>query len=252
MKHTFRTTSVAALAAGALLLTGCAGGGGDTSSGPVTLEYWTWAPNVQEMADVWNADHPDIQVKVTEAAGADDMIAKLLAAERAGDGPDMAQAEFQKLPNLVVSDVAADISQYADTFSSDFSEGAMSLVTVGDGVFGVPQDIGPMIFVYRADLFEPVRSDPTHDVGPISPPSPSRSRRSLRTRSSAVTRMTRRPSPRTRRSRSAPSGGRPMVSPGPSKSTARHRSESRRSGRTSLGRAAPSTRRTSSPPSGTR
>ena len=31
----------------------------------------------------------------------------------------------------------------------------MSLVTVGDGVFGVPQDIGPMIFVYRADLFEP-------------------------------------------------------------------------------------------------
>ena len=60
-----------------------------------------------------NADHPDIQVKVTEAAGADDMIAKLLAAERAGDGPDMAQAEFQKLPNLVVSDVAADISQYA-------------------------------------------------------------------------------------------------------------------------------------------
>ncbi len=154
MKHTFRAISIAALAAGALVLTGCAGGGEDTSSGPVTLDYWTWAPNVQEMADVWNAEHPDIQVKVTEAAGADDMIAKLLAAERAGEGPDMAQAEFQKLPNLVVSDVAADISQYADTFSSDFSDGAMSLVTVGDGVYGVPQDIGPMIFVYRADLFE--------------------------------------------------------------------------------------------------
>ena len=153
MKHKFRVTSVAALAAGALILTGCAGGV-DASSGPVTLEYWTWAPNVQEMADVWNAEHPDIQVKVTEAAGADDMVAKLLAAERAGEGPDMAQAEFQKLPNLVVSDVAADISEYADTFRSDFSDGTMSLVTVGEGVYGVPQDIGPMIFVYRADLFE--------------------------------------------------------------------------------------------------
>jgi len=154
MKNSIRTTSLAALAVSALVLGGCAADGGDASDGPITLEYWTWATNVQQMAEVWNAENPDIQVNVTQAAGADDMLAKLLAAERAGEGPDMAQAEYQKLPNLVVSDVATDISEYADLFVSDFSDGTMSLVTVGGSVYAVPQDIGPMIFIYRADLFD--------------------------------------------------------------------------------------------------
>ncbi|MFP7761717.1 extracellular solute-binding protein [Marisediminicola sp. LYQ85] len=154
MKSPIRFTAVAALAAGALVLSGCASGSGGSSDGPVELEYWTWAPNVDTVVETWNAENPDIQVEVVEAAGADDMMPKLLAASRAGEGPDLAQAEFQKLPNLVVSDVAADISEYADAFSGEFTDSTLNLVTIGEGIYGVPQDIGPMIFVYRADLFE--------------------------------------------------------------------------------------------------
>jgi multiple sugar transport system substrate-binding protein len=153
-----RTAAALTVAATALALAGCgaAGASGPTAaaSGPVTLEYWTWATNIDQVVATWNDAHPDIHVNVVKAAGADDMTAKLLAAVRAGQGPDMAQAEFQKLPNMVVSDVAMDISDYADTFSGQYSDGVMSLVTVGGGIYGVPQDIGPMVFMYRKDLFQ--------------------------------------------------------------------------------------------------
>lgn len=149
----FRVGALAGAFAAVLTTAGCAGDAGQ-SSGPVTLEYWAWAPGIGDVVAVWNEEHPDIQVKVVEAAGADDMIAKLLAAQRAGEGPDLAQAEYQKLPNMVVSDVALDISEYSDTFADGFSEGALSLVTVGDGVYAVPQDTGPMIFMYRKDIFD--------------------------------------------------------------------------------------------------
>jgi multiple sugar transport system substrate-binding protein len=151
MKRSWRAAVLAALAAGVLALSACAGAPGST--GPVTLEYWTWAPNMAKVADVWNKAHPDIQVKVSQAAGADDIGAKLLAATRAGQGPDIAQAEYQKLPNFVVSDAGQDISEYVGAFKGEFSDAAWNLVTVGGKVYGVPQDTGPMIFVYRADLF---------------------------------------------------------------------------------------------------
>jgi multiple sugar transport system substrate-binding protein len=151
MTRSWRGALLAAVAAGALALSACAGT--DGSDGPVTLEYWTWAPNMAQVADVWNKANPDIQVKVTQAAGADEITAKLLAAERAGQGPDISQAEYQKLPNFVVSDVGQDISAYVDTFRGEFSDAAWNLVTIGGKVYGVPQDVGPMIFMYRADLF---------------------------------------------------------------------------------------------------
>lgn len=154
MKHTFRTASVAALAAGALILTGCAGGAQDTSSGPVTLTYWTWAPGVAEVVDTWNAENPDIQVKVEEPAGADDIVAKVLASQRAGEGPDIFAAEYQKVPNLVLSGAGYDITDLIGDAKDDFTEATWSLASVGDAVYAVPQDTGPMIFLYRADVFE--------------------------------------------------------------------------------------------------
>ena len=154
MKHTFRTASVAALAAGALILTGCAGGTEDTSSGPVTLTYWTWAPGVAEVVDTWNAENPDIQVKVEEPAGADDIVAKVLASQRAGEGPDIFAAEYQKVPNLVLSGAGYDITDLIGDAKGDFTDATWSLTTVGDSVYAVPQDTGPMVFLYRADIFE--------------------------------------------------------------------------------------------------
>ncbi|KJL26076.1 hypothetical protein RN51_00296 [Microbacterium oxydans] len=51
-----------AIVASAALLAGCGAGTGteDESSGPVTLQMWSWDPSMPEIAKVWNESHPDI------------------------------------------------------------------------------------------------------------------------------------------------------------------------------------------------
>ncbi|WP_306317046.1 MULTISPECIES: extracellular solute-binding protein [unclassified Streptomyces] len=149
---------LAAAGAGALATAGCGAGGG-TPGGKVTLRYWTWATNAAQMAEAWNRTHPRIQVNVVQAAGPDDMLPKLLAAVRAGQGPDIAQAEYHKLPNLVVSGIAKDISDYADMFADRYSDAVRELVTMDGVTYAVPQDVAPMLFMYRRDLFAKYRLD---------------------------------------------------------------------------------------------
>lgn len=123
----------------------------------VELTYWTWAPNMEKVVDVWNAENPDIQVTVNKQDGGDAAVTKFLTAIKAGSGaPDLMQAEYQVIPTLVSSDALADISGYIDeTTREEFSDGVWNAVTLGsDAVYSVPQDSGPMMFFYRADVFE--------------------------------------------------------------------------------------------------
>ena len=38
-----------------------------TSSGPVTLTFWTWVPNVQSEVNLFEQSHPNIKIKVVNA-----------------------------------------------------------------------------------------------------------------------------------------------------------------------------------------
>jgi ABC-type sugar transport system, periplasmic component len=163
--RTRRFSAVAAALLTAVLVAGCGGSGSDApesaqssapaASGPVKLTYWTWVPNMDKIVEVWNKAHPDIQVTVSKQAGGDDASAKFLTAAKAGNPPDLIQAEYQHLPSFVAAEAVADISGSAGQVRSEFSEGLWNLVTLGtDGVYGIPQDSGPMMLYYRADLFE--------------------------------------------------------------------------------------------------
>lgn len=112
---------------------------------------------MEKVVDVWNAENPDIQVTVNKQDGGDAAVTKFLTAIKAGSGaPDLMQAEYQVIPTLVSSDALADISGYIDeTTREEFSDGVWNAVTLGsDAVYSVPQDSGPMMFFYRADVFE--------------------------------------------------------------------------------------------------
>jgi multiple sugar transport system substrate-binding protein len=62
--------------------------------------------------------------------------------------------EYQSLPTLVSNNVLADIADEAAPVKDKFAEGAWQQVTLGtDAVYGIPQDSGPMMLYYRADLF---------------------------------------------------------------------------------------------------
>jgi multiple sugar transport system substrate-binding protein len=126
----------------------------ESSGEPVQLTFWSWAPNIAKVVDLWNKDHPDIQVKVSQPAQGDDLMTKLITASKAGNAPDLAQAEYQALPSLLMSEVVADISDQVEPIKGEFSEGTWGLVTFGDAVYGIPQDVAPMMLFYRKDLFK--------------------------------------------------------------------------------------------------
>ena len=165
MRLTRTSKLAAAVTVSVLLASACGSGDSDAAAsgsesgdaGPVKLNYWTWAPNMEKVVELWNAEHPDIQVTVNKQDGGDPAVTKLLTAIKAGKGaPDVMQAEYQKLPTLVSADALADLSDVVeDDVSSAFSEGTWDAVTLGtDAVYAVPQDSGPMFFYYREDVFK--------------------------------------------------------------------------------------------------
>ncbi len=157
-----KITALAAVTA--MAVTACSGGtdegtgaASSPSGGKVELNFWTWAPGMEEIVDVWNAANPDIQVTVNTQDGGDPAVTKLLTAIQAGSGaPDLMQTEYQKIPTLVASDALADISGVvSDGLAAHYAEGVWNGVTLGtDAVYGVPQDSGPMQLYYREDIFE--------------------------------------------------------------------------------------------------
>lgn len=159
-------TRIAAIAAATALtfsLAACSGddksssGTSGSSGKPVELTFWTWAPEMEAVVDIWNKENPDIQVVVNKQDGGDAAVTKLLTAIKAGRGaPDIMQAEYQAIPTMVASDALADISgDISDDLSGHFADGVWNSVTLGsDAVYGIPQDSGPMQFYYRADIFE--------------------------------------------------------------------------------------------------
>ncbi|CAL9272467.1 hypothetical protein SUDANB5_00914 [Streptomyces sp. SudanB5_2050] len=153
-------TSAVAVALGASTLAACGSSddGGDARSGPVSLTYWTWTPGMDKVVDLWNkgpGKEQQITVTVKKQASGDTLVTKILTAHKAGQAPDLVQAEYQALPTLVSNDALADISGEVDDVKGKFADGVWQQTTLGtDAVYAVPQDIGPMMFYYREDLFE--------------------------------------------------------------------------------------------------
>ncbi|MEV5878402.1 extracellular solute-binding protein [Streptomyces sp. NPDC052101] len=162
MPHTKRrrlVTSALTVALGATTLAAC--GSGDDSkseSGPVSLTYWTWTPGMDKVVDLWNkgpGKKDQITVTVKKQASGDTLITKILTAHKAKQAPDLVQAEYQALPTLVSNDALADISKEVGDVKGRFADGVWQQTTLGtNAVYAVPQDIGPMMFYYRADLFK--------------------------------------------------------------------------------------------------
>ncbi|MFF3896153.1 extracellular solute-binding protein [Streptomyces sp. NPDC001812] len=154
-------SSAVAVTLGASALAACGSSSdddGEARSGPVSLTYWTWTPGMDKVVDLWNkgpGKKEQITVTVKKQASGDTLVTKILTAHQAGKAPDLVQAEYQALPTLVSNDALADIGDTAGDAKSKFAEGVWQQTTLGtDAVYAVPQDIGPMMFYYREDLFK--------------------------------------------------------------------------------------------------
>src|ERR1700691_155635 len=76
MRHRWLTTAAVAVVAGTAIVTaGCSTSSSTdssaASSGPVTIGYWGWVPDMQSVVATWNTEHPDIHVDYTEISSSE-------------------------------------------------------------------------------------------------------------------------------------------------------------------------------------
>src|SRR5699024_13896 len=86
----------------------------------------------------------------------EDEYTALQNAMAAGNGvPDVAQVEYYALPQFVLAESLADLSQFgAAELDGTFTTGPWTAVTQDDGVFALPTDSGPMALFYNKKVFE--------------------------------------------------------------------------------------------------
>lgn len=142
----------ATVAAMTLALSACSSGDAvapEDGGGPVVLDYWGWGTAQKPMIDAWNATHPDIQIRHTDAGGGTDSSAKLVTATRADNAPDVALVEYNTLPAMMVAGVVAEITRYTDGLADEYAPGVWNQVSFEGGTYGVPQDAGPQALTYN-------------------------------------------------------------------------------------------------------
>ncbi|QWS32825.1 extracellular solute-binding protein [Curtobacterium aetherium] len=135
-----------------------AASGGET----VQLTYWAWLKDLQKVCDVWNAKNPRIQVTANWIPGGTaGGYQKMYSALAAGGGPDIGQVEFRQVPEFMLANGLVDLARYgAKDVASRYDEAAWSQVEFNDGVFGIPQDTGPMAFYHQPAVLDAAGGEP--------------------------------------------------------------------------------------------
>lgn len=121
-----------------------------------TLTFWTWVPDITNQVKMFTDTYPKITVKTVNVGQGAPHYQKLRTAIQSGQGaPDVAQMEFQFIPSFTLGESGAllDLSPYAPAdIQSFYPEWVWGQVKVNNGLWGVPQDTGPMGLLYRDDL----------------------------------------------------------------------------------------------------
>lgn len=152
-----------------LALAGC-GGGGTPSAAPGgsadeleaaleeggTITYWSWTPSAEAQVAAFEKEYPNVDVKLVNAGTNTEEYTKLQNAITAGSGaPDVAQVEYYAIPQFALSESLVDLAPYGfGDLKDQYTPGPWGAVTVGDAVYGLPQDSGPMAMFYNATVFD--------------------------------------------------------------------------------------------------
>jgi multiple sugar transport system substrate-binding protein len=161
------TRLILALAAAALIVSGCGGSGDDAESNPkpgepVQITMWHGQNDIAgrvlgELADEFNASHKDIKVKATTGGVvADQMRQKITTGLASGDYPDIAYIFGSDLANLARSDKVLDLTDAVnapDFGWDDYYAPARDATMVDGRVRALPALIDDLAVVYNKKLF---------------------------------------------------------------------------------------------------
>lgn len=142
-----------------LALTGCGKDAGTDASAASVIDYWLWdtnqLPAYQKCADLFEAEHPDQDVRITQT-GWDDYWTRLTAGFIAGTGPDVFTNHVSRYPQFAELEVLAPLDEQsatADLDPDDYQDGLVELWTGADGhQYGVPKDWDTEAIFYNEDM----------------------------------------------------------------------------------------------------
>ncbi len=154
----------AAAAAAGFALAGCGDSGGGEGDAPrerkkgqkITLTFWSWVPGIDKPVDLWNRENPEVQVAVEKVSAVNgQQYAKMHAAIKAGNPPDLGQIEYPVVPSFLLDDGLLDLGPLgAARHKGRFSGWQWQQSVFGKGVYAIPQASGPMGLFVRQDLFD--------------------------------------------------------------------------------------------------
>ncbi|MGW6707208.1 ABC transporter substrate-binding protein [Streptomyces sp. NPDC054956] len=165
-----RTLTAATVAALSLSLTACGGSASSDGGGrkgdpaavkaaldkPAEITFWTWVPNIDKTVALFEKKYPKVKVNIVNAGRSKDEYTKLTTTLKAGEGaPDVAQVEYFALPQFAMTKSLVNLADYgAADLKDQFAESAWSQVSIAGGIYGIPQDTGPMAMFYRKDVLD--------------------------------------------------------------------------------------------------
>ena len=155
------------LSATAIVLSACgtaAGSGGSESAhsgdNAIRIEYVHRLPDgpgmipVVDMVEKWNAAHPNIQVTATKFTGkSSELMTKLKSDVANKSAPCLAQVGYGEAPEMFVQNMLEDVSGEAAKYEDNYNDAAYSQMSVGGKMVGLPQDTGPLIYLYNEAEF---------------------------------------------------------------------------------------------------
>jgi multiple sugar transport system substrate-binding protein len=122
-----------------------------------TLTFWTWVPDITNQVKMFTTKYPKIKVDVVNVGQGAPHYQKLRTAIQSGQGaPDVTQMEYQYIPSFTLGEQGSllDLTPYVPAdLQSQYPEWVWGQVNVNNGLWGIPQDTGPMGLLYRDDLF---------------------------------------------------------------------------------------------------
>lgn len=168
MRRTTKGTALTVgLAAGALVLTACGGGGdGDEAGtdGPVdlTMTVWTSDENIiakyEALADGFREENPELGELTVQTIPFEDYLAQLTIQLNGGDAPDLGWVVESATPAFVSSGALADLGALRDDPDYDFDDivpGLLSALEGEDGeLYGYPFASTTHPIIYNVTAFE--------------------------------------------------------------------------------------------------
>jgi multiple sugar transport system substrate-binding protein len=123
---------------------------------PTKLVFWGWAPQTAPMVAAFEKQYPKVKVDYVDMEVDYNEYAKLDTAIKASSGiPDVVQFDYSALPQFVLSQAVLNLNNYGvSSLANTYTTVAWSQVNLDGGIYGVPQDSGPLALFYNKTVFD--------------------------------------------------------------------------------------------------